>query len=210
MRVADRYRAAQGGDAAFANTSVRWHDIPDRLARYAWLVLIAAVALALVGGVVSAVISQPVDSVPTEVVECENPPCFGGGGLPGVRDLPWSISMLSYGLAILLGVPSLIASVWNFLHRRGASGGRQLLAFTGPVLVFVGIEVLPHLLNPCSIAYELGSRELPGICEIHPTWGADVEGRYHLLDHALVGALPMTTLYWLSLRRWRPDIGRLR
>ncbi len=77
------------------------------------------------------------------------------------------------------------------------------------MLVFVGIELLPHLLNPCSIPYELGRRDLPGICEINPEWGADVESRYHLLDHALVGALPLMALYTLALRLRSPAVARL-
>ena len=93
---------------------------------------------------------------------------------------------------------------------RRAVGGRRWLAFVGPVLVFVGIEILPHLVNPCGIPYALGSRDLPGFCVTNPEWGADVEDRYHLLDHALVGGLPMAALYWLALRRWRPAIARLR
>ena len=118
--------------------------------------------------------------------------------------------MLGYLLAILLGLPSLLAGGWDLLRGRWAAGGRRWLAFVGPVLVFVGIEVLPHLVNPCAIPYALGSRDLLGICETNPAWGADVEGRYHLLDHALVGALPMAALYRLVLRHWRPDVARPR
>ena len=72
----------------------RW---ADRLARYTWLVLGIAVALALVGGVVYAAAWQPrTGAVEAPVDACANPPCFGGGDLPGVRDLPLVIPVLGY------------------------------------------------------------------------------------------------------------------
>ena len=176
----------------------RWQWGADRLARYGWLVLLAAVAVALVGGAIAAVVPQ------------SGADDAGGGGMPGLQDVPWIVSMLGYGLVILLGVPSLLVGVWDLARGRRVVGVRRLLPFVGPVLVFAGIELLPHLLNPCTIPYELGSRDLPGICETDPAWGADVAGRYHLLDHALVGALPMAAFYRLALRRWRPDVARPR
>ena len=197
-------------DLVEASPSARWQRVADRLARYAWLILLVSVAIALIGGVVSAVVWRPdADGVPAEVAECENPPCFGGGGLPGLQDLPWTISMLGYGLVILLGLPSLLAGARDLLRGRRAVGARRSLVFVGPLLVFILIELLPHVLNPCTTPYELGSRDLPRICQTNPEWGADVEDRYHLLDHALVGALPMAALYWLGLRRCHPAVARL-
>ena len=178
--------------------SARWQRGADRLARVGWLVLLAAVAVALVGGAVAAALPQ---SSGDEI---------GSGGGPGWRDLPWIVSMLGYGLTVLLGLPSLLAGVWDLGRGRRRAGVRRALPFVGPVLVFAGIELLPHLLNPCTIPYELGGRDLPGICETDPAWGADVASRYHLLDHALVGALPMAAFYRLALRRWRPDVARRR
>ncbi len=194
-----------------STTSARWQRTADRLARYAWVILLVSIALALIGGAVSTVAWQPSSSdAQTQVDACESPPCFGGDGLPGAQDAPWMISMLGYGLAILLGVPSLLAGSWDVLRGRTVAAARRVLVFVGPLLVFILIEILPHLLNPCTIPYELGSRNLLGICETNPEWGADVASWFHLLDHALVGALPLTVLYWLALRRWRPDVARLR
>lgn len=200
----------ESGDPVAAAPSAGWQRAADRLARYALRILLGSVAIALVGGAVIAVAAQPGAQEVQFVDECPDPPCFGGGGLPSVSDLPWILSMLGYGLAILLGLASLLAGAWDLLRGRWAVGGRRLLTFVGPVLVFVGIEVLPHLVNPCAIPYALGSRDLPGICVTNPEWGADVEDRYHLLDHALVGGLPMAALYWLALRTWRPALVRLR
>ncbi len=88
---------------------------------------------------------------------------------------------------------------------------RRLLAFVGPVLFFAGTEIVPHLLNPCHWALTLGGTRLPEFyCAYSPEWGADLADRWHLLDHTLVGAVPMAALYWLALRRWRPAVARLR
>lgn len=198
------------GDPVVAAPSAGWQRLSDRLVCYALLVLLGSVATALVGGAAIAVAAPPGAQEVRFFDECLDPPCFGGGGLPSVSDLPWILSMLGYGLAILLGLPSLLAGAWDLLRGHWAVGGWRLLAFVGPVLVFVGIEVLPHLLNPCAIPYAMGNRDLPGFCVTNPEWGADVEDRYHLLDHALVGGLPMAALYWLALRTWRPAVARLR
>ena len=192
--------------------SARWQRAADRLARYAWLVLLVAIAVALVGGVVAAIIWQPgSENVQAEVEVCENPPCFGGGGMPSLRDLPMVISTLGYLLVIVLSLPSLLAGAWDVLRARWAAGGRRLLAYAGPVLFFVGTEIVPHLLNPCYWALAIGGTRLPEFyCAYNPEWGVDVADRWHLLDHTLVGALPMAALYWLALRRWHPDVMRLR
>ena len=126
--------------------------------------------------------------------------------MPSAHDLPTTLPFLGYGLAIALGLPSLLAGGWDLLRGRGAAGGRRLLAFVGPVLIVVGTEVVPHVASPCLPA-ELGVGGLPAVCE-RTAQGVDVEERWHALDHALVGALPMAALYWRALRRWRPDVAR--
>ena len=208
----DAVASAGQGEGDPAQPPARWQRGADRLARYAWLILLGAIALALVGGVVDAATWQPrADAAQTSVGECEDPPCSGDGGRPGLRDLPAITSLLGYGLAILLGLPSLLAGAWDLLRARWAAGGRRLLAFVGPVLFFVGTEIIPHLLNPCFFVLELAGKRLPEFyCAYSPEWGADFADRWHLLDHTLVGAIPMAALYWLALRRWRPALARLR
>ncbi len=188
--------------------SARWQRVADRLARWAWPVLLASVALALVGGAVVGAWNPETEAPEPYVDECADPPCFGGGGLPGAHDLPATLPFLGYGLAIVLGLPSVLAGGWDLLRGRWASGGRRLLAFVGPVLVVVGTEIVPHLVSPCLPAV-LGADWLPPGCE-RTEHGVDVADRWHALDHALVGALPMAALYRLALRRWRPDVARLR
>lgn len=187
-------------------TSTRWQRAADRLARYTWLILLASVALALAGGAVVGAWNPTTDDPAPYVEECADPPCFGGGGLPRVSDLPAALPLLGYGLAVILSLPSLLAGGWDLLQGRWAPGCRRLLAFAGPVLVLVGTEVVPHLASPCLPA-ALGADWLPPVCE-RTEDGVDVTGRWHALDHALVGALPMVALYRWALRRWHPDVAR--
>ena len=193
-------------------TQTRWQRWADRLARSAWLVLVIAVPLALVGGRVYAAMWEPRTPSPVPGRDaCPDPPCFDFGGMPGPRDLPAVIPVLGYLLAIALGLPSLLAGLWDVLRGRWAMGGRRLLAFAGPVLFFVGTEIVPHLLNPCFWAVALGGIRLPEFyCAYSPEWGADLADRWHPLGHTLVGAVPLAALYRWALRRWRPDVARLR
>lgn len=193
-------------------TQTRWQRWADRLVRYAWLVLVIAVALALVGGAVYAVTWEPrAADAQVAVDECPNPPCFDLRAMPGLRDLPVIIPVMGYVLAIALGLPGLLAGLWDVLRGRWAMGGRRLLAFVGPVLFFVGTEIVPHLLNPCFWALALGGTRLPEFyCAYSPEWGADLADRWHPLGHTLVGAVPMAALYRWALRRWHPGVARLR
>ena len=62
----------------------------------------------------------------------------------------------------------------------------------------VGTEIIPHVVPSCAA--------LPRLCEELDQGGRDVAGRWHQLAHTLLGALPMATLYWAALRRWRPAL----
>ncbi len=190
--------------------SVRWQRLADQLARYGWLVLLVSVVVALVGGMIYAAMWEPRQVAVPGRDACPAPPCFDRGDLqPGLRDLPTVIPTLGYLLAILLGLPSLPAAGWDLLRGRWGAGTGRLLAFVGPVLFFIGTEIVPHLFNPCYFALALADRRLPELyCEYSAEWGADLADRWHLLDHTLVGAIPFAALYWLALRRWRPDVGR--
>ena len=115
-------------------------------------------------------------------------PVRGAGTIRGV----------GFGLGVVLGVPSLLAGVWNLVRGRASSAGPRLFAFVGPALVLVVTEALPHALVPCGI--------LPGVCEDVLGRDPGVTGRWHQLDHVLVGALPVVGLYWWTLRRWHPGL----
>lgn len=171
--------------------------LSDRVARYGWRVLVLAVGLAIVGSVFYAATWKP-GPAPRPVKECVNPPCFGGGGAPQLRDLPVVAPMIGYGLAILLGIPSAVRGAWSLVRGKPAGAGRLLLVFIGPLLVLVGTEIVPHILSPCLITDT-------GICEV-TSEGTDVRDLWHPLDHTLIGAVPMAALYWTALRRWRWDL----
>ena len=161
--------------------------------------------MGLIAGAVYAAGWLPASSEAPVAVDCPAPPCFGGGGLPGPSALPTIVPLLAYLLAIVLGVPSLLAGAWDLLRGRWPAGGRRLLAFVGPVLFLVGTEVNPHLLNPCLLALRLGAARLPAFyCAYSPEWGADMTDRWHVLEHTLLGAVPLAALYGWALRRWAP------
>ncbi len=73
-----------------ATEDTGWRRIPDRLARYGWRVLLLSLAIGVIGGVIGAFVWQPSVETAPVVDECVNPPCFGGGGIAGLQDLPWA------------------------------------------------------------------------------------------------------------------------
>ncbi|HEV2126681.1 MAG TPA: hypothetical protein VGW38_28305 [Chloroflexota bacterium] len=184
--------------------SSRWRRVATRLARIGWLVLLVSVALMVLGSAVVAVLNPDTEAPTAESTECDDPPCFGGGGLPGLVDLPTVVSFVGYSVAILLGVPSAVVGLWSVLRGQWRLGVAWLLTFVGPVLFIVGTELVPHVVNPC-FAAEVAGEKLPSYCERTES-GADISGRVHALHHGLVGAVPMAVLYTWALRRWRPDV----
>ena len=188
--------------------SSRWQRIADLFARLGWWVLVVSVAIAILGGAVVAAWNPDTEPPAPETTECADPPCFGGGGLPGPEDLPMVVPFLGYGLALLLGVSSAIAGVWSLARGRWSEGFRSLLIVVGSLLFIVGMEIVPHVINPC-FAADLAGNQLPRFCERTES-GPDITSRLHALDHALVGALPMLFLYRWALRRWRADVLRQR
>lgn len=58
----------------------------------------------------------------------------------------------------------------------------------------VGTEILPHVATTglCTAA--------PEVCSYSPERGSDISDRWHPLAHALLGALPMTLIYWRTRR----------
>lgn len=186
----------------------------ERLGAWGWRVILVSAFLYLAGAGFSAVTWQPQDQVqsgPPETGQgaCPDPPCFDPGGLPRARDLPVVLPLLGFLAAILLGVAGFINWLLSQARRRPEQGQGAWLFFFGPLLVFVGTELLPHLLSPCTVALLGESVEPPAICTRTQN-GIDVRDQWHALSHSLTGALPMTGLYWLSLRKWRPEALRAR
>ena len=163
----------------------------DRLARYGWRVLLAALLVAVIGGIVASFIWEP--GAGTISANCPSPPC-APESLPGLRDFAKVLPILGQLLAILLGVPSAIVGGRSLLRGRPSEGGRRLAAFVGPVLVLLGTEILPHVatIGLCVT--------VPEICSYSPERGSDISDRWHPLGHALLGAFPMTLMYWRTRR----------
>lgn len=172
----------------------------DRLARYAFGVLLVATALGILGGVLAAV-EGPSSTFESIVRDdpCPDPPCFDVdldlASMPPSA-VPSLLQLLGYTLAAALGVPGLLAGGRDLLRGRRALAAGRLLAFFGPLLVLAGTELVPHLIDVCPL--------LPWICEDSPRHGWTIADRWHQLDHALVGTLPLTGLYGWALRRCHP------
>lgn len=175
----------------------KWNCRADAVACYAWTVLLAALVVGLTGGGITAVAGAPASSgLPPPVSVCTDPPCWDLdlSGI-GFANLPSVISLFGYLLAVLLTVPAALAGAWQSLKRHWAAGASRMLPLVGAVLFVIGYELIPHLLLPCAV--------LPGVCEVTET-GRDVVSRWHLLDHTVVGALPMAAFYRWMTRKWRP------
>ncbi len=205
-------RTTDGGESTLPSAS-SVERAADRLARWAWRTLLVVVALAVIGGVVLALWDAPSEdqpAAPVPVDECENPPCFSIGS-PSAIDLFVIVPTMGYVVVILLGVPSLVVGARDLVRRRRSVGGRRLLIFFGPVAVFIGMELVPHVLSPCLFVSANGDA-LSAICEptAHDPSEVDIVGRFHALHHAVVGGLLMTALYWRSLLKWRPAVARFR
>lgn len=177
----------------------------ERLARWTIIIVLLAAVMAVMGGIISAVIWSPAPEREVPAPNpCPSPPCFGGADGPlTLEDMPVVIPMALLGTAALLGALALLLTLATprTRNRRGLILGA--LAAAGPLVVFIGGEALPHLLSPC-VPANLWGAEAPGFCE-HAPEGWDLPGRWHLLYHALVGFLPLSLLLtW----RWKVSAGR--
>lgn len=196
-----------------------------RLAKLGWKTVLVSTVAYLAGGAFSAWSWQPEPAkgpkgesppagTPTErrglgtdnpQSECNDPPCFDPGGMPSAEDLPVVLPMLGYVVATLFGVPALLKWFWSVSRGEAAEGQRGWLMFFGPLLVFVGVEVLPHVVSPCALAYLTDRSSLPAICTLSQH-GVDIGDQWHALSHGAAGALPMTALLRLALKRWKPEV----
>jgi hypothetical protein len=176
-------------------------SVSERLARGGVVVvLIGAVVAVIVGALaVPGWLPEPPPDRVKYVDPCPDPPCFGGGPAPSLADVPVFAHLLVFALALLLsGLASAIGLV-EALRHRGTRGLVLGLAAVGVTLmVLIGGEIVPHLLNPCVMPRWVGAAT-PGFCEAGPG-GYDVPGNWHLLDHALVGFLPLALVFawWWS------------
>ena len=182
--------------------------VGERLARWSVRTVLVAGVLAVIGGAVSAALWRPDPARTAPPDSCPDPPCFGGGGLPGVESLPAVAPVALLGVAVLLGGLSLLLGLLAALRGRGrAQLMLSVVALVGALLVLIGGEVLPHLLSPCAPA-QLWNAPAPSLCVRSPH-GLDVPERWHALNHAVVGFLPLSLAlnWWWSRRAARVEVA---
>lgn len=126
-----------------------------------------------------------------------------GGGPGGGRGIP----AVGFLLALVMGFPSLGVGLRDVARGRW-SGARRLLAFVGPLVVFVGFTYAAHGLDLCNGLLDATSRlGAQPLCEPYGD-SLEVHTRFHLLYHALVPTVFLVALYRLALSRWHPAIMR--
>ncbi|MEX2543349.1 MAG: hypothetical protein WD314_16205 [Trueperaceae bacterium] len=177
-----------------------WQRLAPELSGYAWRVLLVTVAVALIAGVLYPASRTSIPEDPLlQSFDCPAPPCFPQTPASRLADVLVKLPPFGYAAALLLCLPGLIVGTRFLLAGRDSQAGPLLIGFLGTGLVLVGIDILPHVLNPC---LSFGP-QLPGLCgEFASRW--DVQARWHTLLHAFLGAVPFTVAFaWLS-GRWRP------
>ena len=172
-------------------------SLSDRVARFALRVILADITFSVGMGLLIAVAwgVRPDSEFLNDLAGGPG----GGRGIPAVGFL----------LTTIISLSSLGVGVWDLVRGRW-SGARRLLAFAGPLVIFVGFTYVPHALDPCpgqlpEVAVLVSQSSWERLCE-----GVDIQPRFHLLYHALVPAVFLVRLYWLAARRWHPVITRRR
>lgn len=167
----------------------------------------AAAGVVSVGGGLLALVWFP--DVPDQPQDaCAAPPCWGldVDGASAWVVLPFMAHLVLLGLALAVGGFALVVALVGAVRAGGRSGlAHAGVAVVGPLVVLVGGEVVPHLVNPCTLPELVGSGP-PGFCDAAPE-GADVPSTWHALDHAVVGFLPLALVvaWW-----WRRQVSRER
>jgi hypothetical protein len=177
-----------------------WERLAPELASFGWRVLLVTVAVALVAGLLYPASRTSIPEDPLlQSFDCPAPPCFPQTFASRAGDLAVRLPPFGYAAALLLSLPGLAVGVRHLLAGRDAKARPALLAFFGTLIVLVGIDILPHVANPCLT----NGPKLTAICgEFAGRW--DVQDRWHTMLHALLGAVPMTLLFAWASGRWRP------
>lgn len=175
----------------------------QRLARSSVVLVVLAGVISVMSGLLALVWSPDLPPAPPDT--CTDEPCFNLnlGDISPIAVLPLIAHFLLLGLAVAVGGLMLLLGVVTAVrrrHLRALAVGAMFVA--GPLIVLAGGEVVPHVLNPCVLP-DLAGAEPPAFCE-STSEGADVPGNWHVLDHALVGFLPLSLLVaWWGRRQIR-------
>jgi len=164
----------------------------ERFGRIGFRVLALAVAMNLTGAILYAATYRSSGSRPVATI------LIVGG-------------LAAFLAAVVLGVPAAVARVRAiFKPNTGRKGA--LIFFFGPLLVLIGMELVPHLLNPCGLPNALEKPFTSSICERTSYRGGfqgkgavetavDVKDRWHPLAHGLLGAVPLLVVDARVVRR---------
>jgi hypothetical protein len=181
-----------------------WERNAPLLAAHGWRALLLTVALALIAGLLYPASRTSIPEDPLlQSFECAAPPCFPQTPLSRLGDLLVRLPPLGYAAALLLCLPGLLLGARYLMNDRDGQAIPLLVAFFGTVVVLVGTDVIPHVLNPCPAF----GPQLSGMCgEFAGRW--DVQDRWHTLYHTLVGAAPLTALFGLLAGRLSVQAGQ--
>lgn len=170
----------------------------QRLARSSIVLVVLAGVISVMSGLLELVWSPDLPPAPPST--CTDEPCFDFS-FP-LAALPFIAHVLLLGLALSMGGLSLLLGVVTAVRRRQARVlAVSAIAVVGPLVVLVGGEILPHVLNPCVLP-DLAGAQPPAFCESTRD-GTDVPENWHALDHAVVGFLPLSlaVAWWWRRRR---------
>jgi hypothetical protein len=179
-----------------------------RLAGWSVVLIVAAGVLSVVSGLLAFVWFPDLPDQSPDA--CTDPPCWDldvdGASVPLI--LPFIAHVVLLGLALLIGGIALLLGLVAAVRGHGRNAlGLAAVAVAGPVLVLVGGELVPHLVNPCVLP-DVAGAEAPGFCVTTPQ-GTDVPDKWHTLDHAVVGFLPVSLLvaWWWRRSTSRDPVG---
>lgn len=171
--------------ASNPNRGTRWQRRADRLARFAFQIMLITIVIGLALGLAAALTGGALTRLGS-----------GPGGLWGVPDMILIVTML-------LGVPSLILGFVALSQRHWRDVAR-MLAYFGPLVISAGYIIIPHILDPCARGVWgvfSAFRDIP-LCE---RFGLElnVHTRFHLFWHVAPTGI-LVAVYGLALRRWHP------
>lgn len=167
--------------------------VAQQLGRVGWWVMLVSLGLSVLGGAFYAVVSP------------------SGGRVAAGANLGVVTGRVLIMVPVLVGLAGLASGGRRLLRSGRRESWAGFLLFVGPLAVVIGMELVPHLINPCLAESSLGMCEevthrggFNGTGEVQTS--VDITDRWHALHHGLIGAVPMTIFYGLALRRWNPQV----
>ncbi|MEX2536328.1 MAG: hypothetical protein WD273_12100 [Trueperaceae bacterium] len=177
-----------------------WRRLAQAGTGYGWRALVYTVTLALIVGVFYPASRTVIPEDPLlQSFDCAAPPCFPQTAASQLGDVLVKLPPFGYLLAMLLCLPGFIVGIRDLRSQQTAAAGPLITPFVATLVVLIGADVLPRVLNPCLV---LGS-QLDAVCgEFAGRW--NMQEQWNALHRTLLGALPFTALFaWAKGRRQR-------